>query len=438
MILREEYYSQMIVSEYVRGIKNNYVRIRELALPDERKYQYCIMKRGGITGFLPFEIRYIDSDAYMYYDITSRQNISTLYCKKPLDRNWIKSFFSSMKKIRNEAVRFLLDPANLIWNPTNVYQDLKNGNFGYLYVPYLDEDNGMTEMMDFLVSHVDYSDEELVRCVYSVAEQYKSGGDVYLQEKVYLDVEAIGEIKVQSSDPVVQDTGISEQSYERSLTDHPAVGPDKSAVTDRSKLESGVDMDEMYEHAEKIGQGFDSAGRRTKLKPNLLSAGKERTADGTKTGGILSFFERLRSKDRQIRAEYDFGMESEEVGAVAEETRYSDPEKAGESEGTVYVDLASEDKLRKLENENGKVIYEFRDDSCIIGTRKEDADLVMDETGISRMHARIFNRDEDYFLEDLNSTNGTFRNGLKLKPYEQKKLSKGDEIRLAGKKIYFM
>ena len=83
----------MIVSEYVRGLKNNYVRIRELSLPDERKYQYCIMKRGGISGLLPFEIRYIDSDAYMYYDITSRQNLTTLYSKKPLNRNWIISFF---------------------------------------------------------------------------------------------------------------------------------------------------------------------------------------------------------------------------------------------------------------------------------------------------------------------------------------------------------
>ena len=168
----------MIVSEYVRGLKNNYVRLRELTLPDERKYQYCIMKRGGITGLLPFEIRYIDSDAYLYYDITSRQNIRTLYSKKPLDRIWISSFFSSMKKIRNEAVRFLLDPVNLIWNPSNIYQDLKTGKFGYLYVPYLSEDNGMNEMMDFMVEHVDYSDDELVKCVYSIAEQYKTGGEV--------------------------------------------------------------------------------------------------------------------------------------------------------------------------------------------------------------------------------------------------------------------
>ena len=39
--------------------------------------------------------------------------------------------------------------------------------------------------------------------------------------------------------------------------------------------------------------------------------------------------------------------------------------------------------------------------------------------------------------EDLNSTNGTFKNGVRLKPYEQKKLSKGDEIKLANKKIIF-
>lgn len=53
------------------------------------------------------------------------------------------------------------------------------------------------------------------------------------------------------------------------------------------------------------------------------------------------------------------------------------------------------------------------------------------------MHARIFLKDEDYYIEDLNSTNGTFKNGVRLKPYEQKKLSKGDEIKLATKKLIF-
>ena len=428
----------MIVSEYVRGIRNNYVRIRELALPDERKYQYCIMKRGGISGFLPFEIRYIDSDAYMYYDITSRQNISTLYSKKPLDRKWIAAFFSSMKNIRNEAVRFLLDPANLIWNPSNVYQDLRNGKFGYLYVPYLDEDNGMSEMMDFLVSHVDYTDEELVRCIYSVAEQYKSGGDAYIREKIYLDIEAMSEAKDQTDPAAMPESGAVVRTQDVIPDAGDVRSRGLSADADQRKPSDGINMDDIYEQAEKIGQEFDGASRRPRLKPIRFPSGKNRSSDGTKTGGILSFFERLRYGDRQLREEYDFGMESAEMATVAEETRYSDAERSEGSEGTVYVDLTSEEKLRRLENESGKVIYELKDDSCIIGTKHEDADLVIDEKGISRMHARIFSKDEDYFLEDLNSTNGTFKNGLKLKPYEQKKLSKGDEIRLAASKIYFM
>ncbi len=429
----------MIVSEYVKGIKNNYVRIRELSLPDERKYQYCIMKRGGISGLLPFEIRYIDSDAYMYYDITSRQNLSTLYSKKALDRKWVRSFFSSMKKIRSEAVRFLLDPGNLIWNPSNVYQDLKTGNIEYLYVPYLDEDNGLSEMMDFLVSHVDYSDDELVRCVYSIAEQYKSGGDVYIQEKIYLDAD---ELEISEDHPqaltdkeTTCGNGVSDTVTDVNDSECPAQSPDCNSVS----MSKGRSMDDIYTQAEKIADGFNAAsGKALKLKPYVGSGSKNKGRNMTGTGGILSFWGKIRSKDKKARDEYDFGADWEASGAVAEEAVYSDAVSEEKSEGTVFVDLSSEDKVRHLENEVGKIIHELREESCVIGKSSEEADLIMDEVGISRMHARIFVKDDDYYLEDLNSTNGTFKNGLKLKPYEQKKLAKGDEIKLASKKIVFM
>ena len=408
----------MIVSEYVRGLKNNYVRIRELSLPDERKYQYCIMKRGGITGLLPFEIRYIDSDAYMYYDITSRQNISTLYSKKPLDRNWVISFFSSMKRIRNEAVRFLLDPSNLIWNPGNVYQELKTGNFGYLYVPYLDEDNGFSEMVDFIVGHVDYEDEELVKCVYMLAEQYKSGGDAYIDEKIYSDVEEL-------KNPV---SGVknSVQPEEPMASEKPAPEPDRSG-----------DMKKIYSCSETIGDEFtDFWERPVKLRPEEKKNASESTEE-PKSGGIISFFSRIRNKDRKLRKEYEFESASEPN--VAEEIRYSDSESPEDedSEGTVFVDLSADDGTRRLNSENGECLRVLNGESVVIGKKGEDADLVIDEKEISRMHARVFLKDEDYYIEDLNSTNGTFKNGVRLKPYEQKKLSKGDEIRLATKKLIF-
>lgn len=415
----------MIVSEYVRGLKNNYVRIRELTLPDERKYQYCIMKRGGITGLLPFEIRYIDSDAYMYYDITSRQNLSSLYSKKPLDRMWISSFFSSMKKIRNETVRFLLDPANLIWNPSNIYQDLKTGKFGYLYVPYLNEDNGMNEMMDFLISHVDYSDDELVRCVYSIAEQYKSGGDVYLSDKVYSDVASL-----KISEEVKEDRVISQDPDDRGSVE----------IQDRSDdLSPGRDMDVVYAQAEKIGNAFKMPDERPlRLKPgSSVNAGSDREGSAKKSGGIMDMIRSIRVRDKKIRQDYDFGYGIEPEAAVAEEPGYSDQESDSDSEGTIYVELPLEENTRRLISETGQVFHVINEDSLVIGKKEEEVDLYVGDEGISRMHARIFRNGDDYFLEDLNSTNGTFKNGLRLKPYEQRKLEKGDEIKFAARKLIF-
>ena len=64
-----------------------------------------------------------------------------------------------------------------------------------------------------------------------------------------------------------------------------------------------------------------------------------------------------------------------------------------------------------------------------IGKKKGEVDLVLEEASVSRIHARITNVDGKYYLEDLNSTNGTFRNGLRMQPYEKKMLEEGDEIK---------
>ena len=63
-----------------------------------------------------------------------------------------------------------------------------------------------------------------------------------------------------------------------------------------------------------------------------------------------------------------------------------------------------------------------------IGKRRGEADLVLDHAGVSRLHARIVREGDSFFVEDLNSTNGTFKNGLRLQPYEKRELEEGDEI----------
>lgn len=53
-----------------------------------------------------------------------------------------------------------------------------------------------------------------------------------------------------------------------------------------------------------------------------------------------------------------------------------------------------------------------------------------DTSGVSRRHAEIVRQSNQWFLQDLNSTNGTFVNNQRLAPHTRHPLRSGDQIRL--------
>lgn len=67
-----------------------------------------------------------------------------------------------------------------------------------------------------------------------------------------------------------------------------------------------------------------------------------------------------------------------------------------------------------------------------IGRDKEN-DLVIDSPGVSSRHARI-NVEDNYYITDLRSTNGTYVNGKKILHH---KLTDGDTIAIAGIPVIF-
>ena len=92
-------------TEFIKSLNCNYERISLNETPDEKKYQYCIIGRGGIKGLLSCDLRYINGLSYLYYDISSKQNISQLYGKKCISREWIVNFFWSYRQVRRELER---------------------------------------------------------------------------------------------------------------------------------------------------------------------------------------------------------------------------------------------------------------------------------------------------------------------------------------------
>jgi pSer/pThr/pTyr-binding forkhead associated (FHA) protein len=81
----------------------------------------------------------------------------------------------------------------------------------------------------------------------------------------------------------------------------------------------------------------------------------------------------------------------------------------------------------------GEVLLVGRSDPS--GGTFPEVDLGQDNgymAGVSRRHARIIRRGDDFYVEDLNSMNGTFLNRNKLPAHTPVPFQDGDEIRLGN------
>lgn len=78
-----------------------------------------------------------------------------------------------------------------------------------------------------------------------------------------------------------------------------------------------------------------------------------------------------------------------------------------------------------------KVYYE----TCLIG-RDDRCEICIDETSISREHAKLYTQNATYLIEDLNSTNGTFVNNKKI--LNKTPIGHGDELRIGHCDFIFL
>jgi hypothetical protein len=81
------------------------------------------------------------------------------------------------------------------------------------------------------------------------------------------------------------------------------------------------------------------------------------------------------------------------------------------------------------EGEKAGQRWTIRENELVIG-RGGECDLVLPERQVSREHIRIFRADDGYYLEDLDSKNGTWVNGKQVKATTVP-LRDGDEIQIA-------
>ena len=97
---------------------------------------------------------------------------------------------------------------------------------------------------------------------------------------------------------------------------------------------------------------------------------------------------------------------------------------------TVLISMMENTLLRRIVKDGPRDEYMVTQSNVSIGSGAA-ADIVIKDSGISRLHARLTREGEMYFIKDMNSTNGTWINDHRLSVYEMCPVRNGDVIRLA-------
>jgi pSer/pThr/pTyr-binding forkhead associated (FHA) protein len=98
------------------------------------------------------------------------------------------------------------------------------------------------------------------------------------------------------------------------------------------------------------------------------------------------------------------------------------------------------DAYLKLINRIDKLPYKIKEHYPIDGEltlgRHSDNDILIKDPFVSKKHFQIVEDEGDYYLEDLNSANGTFLNGERIE--DVAKLSNGDIIKVGNIEFLFV
>ena len=100
---------------------------------------------------------------------------------------------------------------------------------------------------------------------------------------------------------------------------------------------------------------------------------------------------------------------------------------------TIFYDESkmTEYKLYAVDRRNKQHI-ELKQFPCTIGKMAGCVDYVLADNSVSRIHARFDRQGDRVLMTDMNSTNGTYKNGLRMQPQETVEIEPGDEIRFGN------
>ena len=410
---------------YQRNIAGSYMKIPVSRINefDER----LILKK-KLPGLIPVERCFMDGRGEYWYQITGKQSLDT-YCRlQDVSVAFIEQVILSVCSEIEILEWNLLDINCLQLEPELVYISNQTQEVLFCVYPENTQDIslGFQQLMEYLLTRIDHKDEEMVRLGYGIYEKTLREGYNILDIREFI-VQRRNERNPQIQDNSEMD-GLEKATEGKRKSDKVAK-QDRIRNVDRTgkQEEKGVLKKQVDETCPVSETGVRDWRNGLGKTQEIWAAMQETWGHIRKLLKTPLIPERTKKKELS-QADFFYDTEEEE-----------ELEPVIEIHPTVCI---GQGNLR----EEGLLLYEGRDtypdyhiqkEVCTVG-KDQASDLLLQKETVSRHHAKIRKMEDGYYIEDLNSTNGTYLNDELLSYKEPRLLHSSDLICFADVKYRFI
>lgn len=402
---------------------------------DRNKYAFKMLENNRIKGVCSCHERIEDGESYFYLDISGKKNLWQEYQDREMELPEMIWLFQNIVQISEELRNYLLSERMLWLDPEFIYKDMEDGSISIVVIPWEKElKYPLRKLAEFLLEKVNHEDENSVNAAYHFYRQQSQTNFCLAQFLPVLEKENISKRKKENSKEETM-SGAADYKIEehKKEADSGRNIKEEQNSTQEYKQEDEFIKDEilMFQNEKNsklwIGTTFASILISALVFVPFIEKNQKVSCISLSiclfiTGLCIKLYETYKNK-KEITVN-----KSLEYGGVNNDTyneyNYEEP---GETVFFESVKVVESLKLRWKEKGKKREV-ELRDLPFTVGKKKEEVSLILPDPSVSRLHCRFVEKAGGVAIMDLDSTNGTSLNGIKLKTGEVLEIVKNDEI----------